>query len=425
MLTRHWRGNLEKYKMEMNKKSWPITTTVGVKNRIDTNPDYQRPAVWGLAQKQLLMDTILKGYDIPKFYWRKTSSSPDKYEVVDGQQRLRAIWEFVEGKYRLSKTAEKIENYDIAGKLYSELPDDLRINFDTYNLDIVVITESDKDEVREMFLRLQNGTSLKAQEKRNAMPGNMRDFVKTLVNHEFFTKSVKFENKRFTHDHIAAQICLLEITGQPCNIKDKDLNKMYSENINFDSDSQVAKKIKKVLDYLYKMFPTKTPELERFNVVSLYILISSLLDKYVVTDRYKEIADWFIEFETYREQQTQLSPDDCDPEIVAYHEKISHSTDAFDSLEFRNTYLSRKLFEKISDLETKDNRREFDQNQRRAIFRRDKGICQLKIKCNGKKCEWDNWHADHIKPWSKGGKTIVANGQVACPECNLAKGADN
>ena len=56
----------------------------------------------------------------------------------------------------------------------------------------------------------------------------MRDFVKALVNHEFFTKSVKFENKRFAHDHIAAQICLLELSGQPCNIKDKDLNKMYS-----------------------------------------------------------------------------------------------------------------------------------------------------------------------------------------------------
>ena len=84
-----------------------------------TNPDYQRPAVWSQAQKQLLMDTILRGYDIPKFYWRKVSSSPDNYEVVDGQQRVRAIWEFVEGKYRLSKTTDKIGDYDVAGLLYS------------------------------------------------------------------------------------------------------------------------------------------------------------------------------------------------------------------------------------------------------------------------------------------------------------------
>lgn len=411
--------------MEMNNKGWPISTTTGIKARINTNPDYQRPAVWSTAQKQLLMDTILRGYDIPKFYWRKTSSSPDMYEVVDGQQRLRAIWEFVEGKYKLSKTADKIGIYDVAGKSYSELPDDLRINFDTYNLNIVVITESDKDEVREMFLRLQNGTSLKAQEKRNAMPGKMGDYVKELVNHDFFTKSVNFENKRYTHDHIAAQMCLLELTGEPCNIKDSDLNKMYNNNKDFDSNSQVAKKIKRVLDYLYRMFPTKTPELERYNVISLYILISSLIDKYVIANRYNEIADWFIKFETYRAEQFKLSTEECDPEIVAYHEKISHSTDAYDSLDFRNTYLSRKLFESILDLETKDKQREFDTKQRLAIFRRDQGICQLKIKCNGKKCDWDNWHADHIIPWSKGGKTIVSNGQVACPECNLAKGADD
>lgn len=373
--------------MEINKKPWPILSTTGMKDRIDTNPDYQRPAVWSTSQKQLLMDTILKGYDIPKFYWRKVSSHPDKYEVVDGQQRLRAIWEFVEGKYKLSKSAEKIDGHDIANKGYSDLPTDLRLNFDGYSLDVITLTNSDEDEVREMFLRLQNGTSLKAQEKRNAMPGNMRDFVKELVEHNFFKKSVKFENKRFTHDHIAAQMCLLELNGGLCNIKDKDLNKMYEDNKDFNSKSPTARKIKRVLDYLYKMFPSKTPELERFNVVSLYILISSLMDKYVIVKRSKEIAKWFVDFETYRHEKSELSTDDaaCDSEIITYQEKISNSTDSADSLDFRNGLLSRKLFETITDLETKDNQREFDETQRRAIYRRDKGICQLKICCNGKK----------------------------------------
>ena len=68
--------------MEMNKKPWPITTTYGIKNRIDTNPDYQRPSVWSTSQKQLLMDTILRGYDIPKLYMRKVGSNPDKYEKI-------------------------------------------------------------------------------------------------------------------------------------------------------------------------------------------------------------------------------------------------------------------------------------------------------------------------------------------------------
>jgi len=411
--------------MEMNKKPWPITTTYGIKSRIDTNPDYQRPSVWSTSQKQLLMDTILRGYDIPKLYMRKVGSNPDKYEVVDGQQRLRAIWSFIAGEFRLSKDIDPINGNDITSKYYTELPDDIRSDFDVYPLDVIVLSEADEEEVREMFLRLQNGTTLKAQEKRNAMPGQMRTFVKDIVQHDFFRKSVNFANKRFTHDHVAAQICLLELTGHACNIKDKDLNKMYEDNAVFDDKSAKAKKIKRVLDYLLLMFPDKTPELERYNVISLYIIISSLMEKYVISGRDIEFRDWFIEFEQYRRDQEQLPEEDSDTEIVSYHEKISHSTDAFDSLDSRNIYLTRRLFEKIPNLEQKDDQRIFDQEQRLAIYRRDKGMCQLKIRCDGIKCDWDNWHADHIVPWSRGGKTTVENGQVACANCNLAKGKGN
>jgi hypothetical protein len=76
--------------MEISKKPWPILSVCGIKSSIDTNPDFQRPAVWSRSQKQLLIDTILRGYGIPKLYWRKTSSKPEKYDVVDGHLRPRA-----------------------------------------------------------------------------------------------------------------------------------------------------------------------------------------------------------------------------------------------------------------------------------------------------------------------------------------------
>jgi hypothetical protein len=64
-------------KMQISKKEWPLLSLCGVKKRIDTQPDYQRPAVWSLSQKQLLVDTILRGYDVPKIYWRQTGKNPD------------------------------------------------------------------------------------------------------------------------------------------------------------------------------------------------------------------------------------------------------------------------------------------------------------------------------------------------------------
>jgi len=412
--------------MELNKKPWPLATIFGIKDRIDTNPDYQRPPVWSISQKQLLIDTILRGYDIPKMYWRKVAKNPDKYEVVDGQQRLRAIWEFMDGDFTLSKDAEPIngiemKNISYNGKSERMLPDDLRLSFDTYTLDVISMTDTDEEEVREMFLRLQNGTSLKAQEKRNAMRGNMRDYVKQIASHKFFD-NCKFENSRYTYDLISAQMIRIELNGGPCNVKNSDLNKMYELNEEFDVNGPKAKKIKKVLDFLLSAFPEKTPELERYSTLSLYILISQLMEKYVYKDKYEILNKWFLDFEKYRREQKILDADSCDPEILSYHDKTSHSTDSEDSLKWRNEYLFRKFFEYAPTIELKDSSRTFTHEQRLAIFRRDKGICQLKIKCDGKKCEWDNWEADHIVPWSKGGKTIVENGQVSCPECNSSKG---
>ena len=117
----------------------PLATVFGIRSRINTNPDFQRPAVWGTSQKQLLVDTILRDYDVPKLYWRRTGSRPDTYDVVDGQQRLRAIWDFFSGQFKLPRDADPIDGEEIKACSYSDLPDELRIRFDMYALDVVVL----------------------------------------------------------------------------------------------------------------------------------------------------------------------------------------------------------------------------------------------------------------------------------------------
>lgn len=412
--------------MKTNKKPWPLGTLSnpkGIRQRIDTNPDFQRPAVWSTAQKQLLIDSILREYDVPKMYWRKVADKPEKYDVVDGQQRLRAIWSFVDGEFRLSKDAEPIEGMPIAGCGYDSLPDDLHIRFDTYALDVVVLEDTDEDEVREMFLRLQNGTSLKAQEKRNAMPGKMREFVKSLTQHSFFER-VGFVNSRFAHDHVAAQMVCLEVEGGPTNVKDGDLNRLYKANAAFDTSSKTAKAVQRTLNLLAEVFPDKTPELERFNVIALYCVFAELQRVYVVNNIKPHLRDWFLGFESRRRAQDLLDADSADPEWISYSGKVSHSTDAQDSIRFRMDFMMRDLLARFPDLPLKDNERDFTHIQKLTIFRRDHQTCQVRLKCDGEKVVWDNWHCDHKLAWSKGGKTTVENGQVACPACNLAKGAD-
>lgn len=407
--------------MEISKKPWPILSVCGYKNRIDTNPDFQRPAVWSLGQKQLLIDTILRGYDIPKLYWRKVSKSPEQYEVVDGQQRLRTVFEFHAGQFSLARDADDINGMSVAKMKYADLPEDLRLTFDNYPLDVIVLSDTNEDEVREMFLRLQNGTTLKAQEKRNAMPGNMRNFVKDLALHPFFSRC-HFANRRFSHDLVAAQMTAIELNGGPCHVRNSNLNKLYEEQAGFEVGGTKARKIRRVLDYLAQAFPEKAPELERFSVLSLYALVSHCLERYVMQGRHDALRDWFIDFERVRAAQEDLAEDDRDSEFLAYKERTSHSTDAQDSIQWRHDFLMRRFFEAVPDIEQKDPQRYFTQEQRRAIFRRDGGICQVRSKCVGVKCEWDDWEADHKIAWSQGGKTTVENGQIACPACNASKG---
>ena len=409
--------------MEIKKDNWPLITVYGTKDRINTNPDYQRPAVWSISQKQLLIDSILRDYDVPKIYWRKTGSKPDRYDVVDGQQRLRTIWAFFNNEFPLPKDSDPIDGEEVSNCFYKDLPDNLRKKLDIYNLQIIIIESNDEDEVKEMFLRLQNGTTLKSQEKRNAYPGKMRDYVRKLASHEFFSK-VAFANKRFTYDLICAQLVCLEQAGNPTNIKNADLNKMYANEKNFDDKSETAKSVERSLKIMNEIFNEKTPELERYNVISLYCVLRELQLEYAFSEIKNKIFDWFIEFEQKKIENDQLPEDQANPEWLAYKDKTSHSTDSFDSIKWRMDFMLRNLLEKYPSLSRKDNQRSFTHIQKLAVFRRDKETCKLKIKCEGKRLTWDNWECDHIKPWSKGGHTTVENGQVACPECNATKGGD-
>ena len=320
----------------LTKATWPLFTLSKKRSKINTNPDYQRPSVWTKAQKQMLIDSILRDFDIPKIYLHKTSD--DTFDVIDGQQRIRTIWSFYDDEFALPKDAEPVKGIVVANKKYSELHMDISTIIDSYNLDFVILDNEDEDEIREMFLRLQNGTSLKAQEKRNAMPGQMRDFIKKVSEHEFFQK-VSFNNSRFTYDLIAAQVTLFSIKKKICNIKDKDLNTMYEDNRDFNENSAEAKTVFKILDYMNTMFPSKCPELKRYNVISLFALIMDMMPNYDIRDREKDIAEWFIAFETDRILEEEKSPEEQDPILVLYHEKVSHSTDTVDSLKFRHDLL--------------------------------------------------------------------------------------
>lgn len=394
--------------------------------KLDLCPDFQRGPVWGKSQKRLFVDSIMKDMDIPKIYLRKIPKGTRgkvEYEVVDGQQRLQTLVDFCDGNFKTEST--EIGGKKLPSMTYStmeEHDDDLREQFDGYGFAAIIIRDAEDDEVEDMFLRLQNGSPLNAPEKRNAMPGNMRDFVRELSKHDFFC-NCGFKDKRYAFAHVASQMVCLEMDNGMGSIRKPELDRMYKNNRDFDVHSQCAKNVKAVLGVLHKAFPRTAPELEKHNAISMFLLFRHLRRNFVVSGRESEIGEWFVRFEQNRKEDNKRPSDEREVEMIEYQDKTGNSTDSPDSLEYRQKVLRVRLFGAIPDLEPLDEPRNFTDEQRRAIWRRDRGVCQIAQKCKGVKLEWDDpWHSDHKTPWSQGGKTTVENGQVACADCNLAKG---
>jgi uncharacterized protein with ParB-like and HNH nuclease domain len=126
--------------MEMESREQAIDKIYKRRNRYEI-PEYQREEVWGVPEKQLLIDTILRGWKLPKFYFVKTSSTG--YEVVDGQQRLAAIFDFLDGELELSP--ETSAEFDGALS-YDDLDDEVSDSFDDYLIDFDEIEDASEGE---------------------------------------------------------------------------------------------------------------------------------------------------------------------------------------------------------------------------------------------------------------------------------------
>jgi hypothetical protein len=405
--------------MKTKVDTWTPESLKRRESKIDPSPPYQRGPVWSEAKMQLLIDSMLREIDIPKIYLRERDKGTHAYEIIDGQQRFRSILEYMKGQYSLAKDSDPVDGYQIAGATFSDLALPMQDKFCGANLHVVVISQATNDEIEEMFLRLNNGETLRAAEKRNAISGKIRDCVKSLADHRFFN-SVAFKNTRFSYDAVAAQMLLLELEGGPCNIRDGALKKMYIERKDSGVPPKTDKKVKKVLHFLSRAFPHVTPELKKVNVASLYLLVSALMEQYAISDKEETFGKWFLGFDGKLKVEMEKPEDQRNTELIAYQKATSQATNDVDSVKIRHETLLTSYLLYDSELEQLDPKRHFNDYQRIAIFRNDKGVCR---KCGREVKYNDEYHADHVIPYIRGGKTTVANGQLLCRACNLKKGA--
>ena len=128
--------------------------------------EFQRNEVWTPAARSYLMDTILRGYPVPKIYLRSTvdvETQKSVREVVDGQQRLSAILAFAKGKLRITHLGS------FKGFTYETLGEELKKQFLDYPLTVEQLVIADNAAVLDVFARLNTYTVLlNPAEKRHA-----------------------------------------------------------------------------------------------------------------------------------------------------------------------------------------------------------------------------------------------------------------
>ncbi len=296
--------------MRAIQEPWIVLNLEQFREQINPNPTYQRPpGRWTLSKEQLLIDSMLRGYDIPKIYLAQTTDPKFDWEIVDGQQRIRAIWRFLQGDFALPDDSEEFEQWgDLSTKKYNDLPTEVQKAFGMFKLSIVVLEDTSTSELEDLFRRLQQGVRITPVEYRNALSGEIRDFVIKLSEHRVF-RNTKFKSKGWKWRDLVDHVLCIELAGNPTDIKAKNLQVMY-ELRSFPRDKAgVKRKVKRVFDYMERVLSHQSTFMDiKWGFVDLYILISSLIDRYDLSGLTESFADFYYEFEGERRLAQKKDP---------------------------------------------------------------------------------------------------------------------
>ena len=355
-----------------------IEGVVAFGKRLDVRPPYQREFIYPNKDRDEVIRSVLKGFPINVMYWAKTGE--DHYELMDGQQRSISICRYA---------AKNYQNFSIDGCFLTGMAHDSKNFFNwqaqvqekilDYPLDIY-ICDGTPDEILSWF-RVINiaGMKLTEQELRNtSYTGPWLADAKL-----FFSKP----------NCIASNLGKDYVSGSP--IRQELLEKVLSWIVDLNGLSLIE-------DYMsLHQLDSDAEELKQY-----FRDVIDWVEKTFIVKRAKEMkgVNWGYLYNRFHHQS--LDPNALEEKI----KKLMADSDVTNKSGIYEYVLNGS--EKALSI------RVFDANMKREAYERQHGKCAI---C-GHHFAIDEMHADHKKPWSRGGHTVASNCQMLCVECNLKKG---
>lgn len=336
----------------------------GYGGKLNIRPAYQREFVYKLNQRRAVIESIQKNFPLNVMYW--VQNDDGTFELLDGQQRTLSICQYVHGDYSVNKMYFK-----------NLLPEEKNSLLD-YKL-MIYICSGGTDREKLNWFEIVNiaGVELTKQENRNIV-----------YTGAWLTAAKKFFSKKDCAAH----------KNYKDYLKGSAIRQDYLETaLKWIIDRENLKEIE---EYMARhQHDTHCNELWIY-FQNIFSWVQTTFPKY---RREMKGLPWGLMFN--RHGGKFLDADELERQIVALMEDDEIKRNA-------------GIYEYLLDGDEKHlNLRKFSAKIKRAVYERQKGIC---AKCGGH-FDLKQMEADHITPWSKGGKTEIGNCQMLCKNCNRRK----
>lgn len=251
------------------------------RHEILVNREYQRnDSVWPPAARSFLIETILLDFPVPKLsLYQKTDvkTKTTIKEIVDGQQRSKAIQDFYTGRLSLSKTYGELST--LSGMKLDALPDEYQTRFLDYGLQLDLFVNATSDEVREVFRRINSYTvPLNYEEQRHAVyQGEFKWFVYELARgYDQILIDIGCLSQKQVIRMADAKL-LTEVAFSLANglktTKKKELDDIYkTRDQSFPESADWEARIRKALEYCFYL-----EDIHRTSIVKPYVFHTLLL----------------------------------------------------------------------------------------------------------------------------------------------------